>query len=108
MRPTTGNHRSRIARPTNYFWHPRTAAVSWYAWSGFYVCLFTFALTGSVVARVPAGVLGLVSLALAARLLRMGVFEEADALVVRNLHRTYRVPWNDVVEIDGDDGRLRI
>ena len=105
---TPRRNRRKIVGPTNYFWHPRTGAVSWYAWSGFYVCIFTFALTGSVVARVPAALIGLAAFALAARLLLMGVFEDSDVLVVRNLHWTYRIPWNEVNDVDADDGRLCI
>ena len=108
MSQLTPNRRAMIVGPTNYFWHPRTGAVSWYAWSGFYVCVFTFAISASVIARMPAAIIGIISLTLACRLWRMGVFEQRDALVVRNLDRTYRVPWDEVTAVDVDDRRLCI
>lgn len=50
--------------------------------------------------RVFNGVMALASLFLMVKVARMGIFADQDGLTIRNVFRTYRVDWEEIVGVE--------
>lgn len=57
------------------------------------------AAASSTLGRVLAGVLSMVPVALALRQARVAVVLTEDAVIVRNVFRTHRLPWQDIASV---------